>query len=67
MKRLTKRQRRVLRKWRGFPMTAYRNATVIEWNIAKKLARRGYLDGYAHRLYTWPGDWVLTPKGLAAL
>ena len=65
--RLTKRQRSVLRKWHADPGTAYTNATAIEWGIAKKLARRGYLDGNTPRRYTWPGDWVLTPKGLAAL
>ena len=47
--RLTKRQRSVLRKWHADPGTAYTNATAIEWGIAKKLARRGYLDGNTPR------------------
>lgn len=72
MKRLTKRQRSVLRKWHADPGKAYINATAIEWGIAKKLARRGYFDGYvSDRLwplrYRWPGFWRITPKGLAAL
>ncbi len=65
--RLTKRQRSVLRKWHVFPLTAYRNATTTEWDIAKKLVRRGYLNDGGGRRYVWPGDWVLTPKGLIAL
>lgn len=72
MKRLTKRQRSVLRKWHADPGTAYTNATAIEWGIAKKLARRGYFDGCVSDRswplrYRWPGFWRITPKGLAAL
>ena len=69
MKQLTKRQRRVLRKWhRNNLSLSYYGMTAIEWNIAKKLARRGYLhDGCP--LHEWAGWWgnELTPKGLAAL